>query len=110
MPVTSSYGSYDSLIPQETKGEIIASLQESQDEGGLWLYQLTGVQSSDVGFTWGTDMLLHRILTWAQEAESEEDFIHALKYFHQSEKLYNLLKEHISEIYKEVKNHAEWFA
>lgn len=97
------------LVPQETKEEILRDLEAQQDTGGLWLYQLTGIQSSDVGFTWGTDMLLHRVLTYAFEAETEEDFVNSLKYFHQDGCLYELLQDYVHQIYTETKQHEDWF-
>lgn len=71
----------DSLVPKETDEEIIQDLESTEDTSGLWLYRLIKVKSSDVGFTWKTSMLLYKIMTWAEESETEEDFLSAVQYF-----------------------------
>lgn len=91
------------LVPQETKEEILSSLQD--DEHGLWMYQQLHVKSSDVNFTWKTDMLMHRILTMAWESETEADFVQAIQYWDNSrgtDVLYQSCKHAIHEVFEQV--------
>ena len=71
-----------SLVPQETDEEVIQSL--SEDKGDilyLELFQLIGVKSCDIGFTWKTHMLMSNILGWAMEAETIDDLEKSIEYF-----------------------------
>lgn len=88
--------------PKETTEQIEQNLREHGEDLALWLFQETGLKSEDVGFSWGTDMLLSRILSWAEEAETEAEFVQTLKYFHQSDVLYEKCKAVVSDIYRKV--------
>lgn len=88
--------------PKETTEQIEQTLKENGEDLALWLFQKTGLKSEDVGFSWGTDMLLSRILSWAEESETEAEFVQNLKYFHQSDVLYERCKDFVSEIYWRV--------
>lgn len=86
-----------SLVPFETHEEVLESLQD--DVHGLWLYNLIRVRACDVDFTWKTSMLMHQIGTWAEEAETLDDFIRALKYYRHGRTLYQKCKKYVSEIF-----------
>ena len=88
--------------PKETTEQIEQNLRENGEDLALWLFQETGLKSEDVGFSWGTDMLLSRILSWVEEAETEAEFVQTLKYFHQSDVLYEKCKAVVSDIYRKV--------
>lgn len=90
------------FLPKETTEQIEQTLKENGEDLALWLFQKTGLKSEDVGFSWGTDMLLSRILSWAEESETEAEFVQNLKYFHQSDVLYERCKGFVSEIYRRV--------
>lgn len=89
-----------SLVPEETDDEVITDLKNDDDEVGLWLFDMIHVKSSDVGFTWKTSMLLYRIMCWAKEAETVDDFVSSLKYYHRGDTLYNFCKNHVQEIFE----------
>lgn len=89
-----------SLVPIETDEEVITSLRNDGDEHGLWLFQLIHIKSCDVEFTWKTSMLLHQIGTWAEEAETVEDFIQLLKYYRHGKMLYEKCKDHVNTIFQ----------
>lgn len=88
-----------SLVPVETEDEIIAYLKAENDVHGLWLFQLIKVKSCDVEFTWNTGMLMHQIGVWAEEAETVEDFVTALKYYRHGNVLYRKCERYVDAIY-----------
>lgn len=74
----------------------------------MWLFEQTGLQSSTIGFTWDTSFLMGKILRFAGEAETFEEFVNAVKYFRQC--CYEFLEPYLTKIFEKVKANPEWVA
>lgn len=85
----------DNLIPVETDLEIEKNLDPEEKA----LYDIIHVKSADVDFSWGTDMLMSRILKWSEESEDIDDLKMSLKAYHNCDVLYEKCEPYLQKIF-----------
>lgn len=89
MPKPVSYG----ILPQaESDGEMFG------DPDAEKLFQIIGIRSKDVGFTWNTEMLMLNILRIFASAEDDESLEGSIKALRNGNKIWSAVKDHVTEI------------
>lgn len=86
--------SKSNLIPEESDEELAKKLDKDEKA----LYDIIHIKSTDVDFTWGTDMLMDRILDWAGQCEDVEGLTVALKHYSHGDILYEKCKPYLEQI------------
>lgn len=86
--------SKSNLIPEESDEELAKKFDKDEKA----LYDIIHIKSTDVDFTWGTDMLMDRILDWAGQCEDVEGLTVALKHYSHGDILYEKCKPYLEQI------------